>query len=319
MIERVATDVLGEPYEAETIRFPPDAEGPVVATLVRRRAPGTAVGAVLHVHGFSDYFFQTELADWWVERGYDFYALDLRKCGRSRLPHQTAHYVDDLHEYDADLDAAWHRITERDGHERVVIVAHSTGGLITPLWASERGHELAGMALNSPWFDLQGPAYLRGVGTAAIKRIAGRRPRTEFKRKVEGYYTRWLHHELQGEWEFDLELKPEGSFPVYLGWLAAIRAGHARLHEGLDVRAPVLVLSSDATELAPRGPDDEAITTRDIVLDVEHIRRWSPAVGRHVTYVAVPSAIHDVFLSPKPARERAYEELDRWHAAYVGR
>ena len=101
-MSHVTTDVLGEPYEAETIRFPPDEEGPVVATLVRRRASGTAVGAVLQVHGFSDYFFQTELADWWVERGYDFYALDLRKCGRSRLPHQTAHYVDDLHEYDAD-------------------------------------------------------------------------------------------------------------------------------------------------------------------------------------------------------------------------
>ena len=32
------TDVLGEPYLAETIPLPPDDEGEVVATLVRRSA-----------------------------------------------------------------------------------------------------------------------------------------------------------------------------------------------------------------------------------------------------------------------------------------
>ena len=64
-------------------------EGEVVATLVHRpavRPPRSRTKvrqAVLHVHGFADYFFQTEFADWWAERGYDFYALDLRKYGRS--------------------------------------------------------------------------------------------------------------------------------------------------------------------------------------------------------------------------------------------
>ena len=35
----------------------------------------------------------------------------------------------------------------------------------------------------------------------------------------------------------------------------------------------------------------------DIVLDVRQIRRWATAVGNHVTYVAVPGAVHDVVLS----------------------
>ena len=35
------TDVLGEPYLAEIIELPPDDEGDVVATLVKRAAPGT--------------------------------------------------------------------------------------------------------------------------------------------------------------------------------------------------------------------------------------------------------------------------------------
>ena len=47
------------------------------------------------------------------------------------------------------------------------------------------------------------------------------------------------------------------------------------------------------------------------------IRRWAPAVGTHVTYVAVPGARHDVVLSRKEVREKVYDELRRWHTAYV--
>jgi len=38
---------------------------------------------LLYVHGWSDYFFQTELARYWHAQGAAFYALDLRKFGRS--------------------------------------------------------------------------------------------------------------------------------------------------------------------------------------------------------------------------------------------
>ncbi len=43
----VTTDVLGEPWTAETIHFPPDDEGRVVATLVSRRAAQPTGRAVL--------------------------------------------------------------------------------------------------------------------------------------------------------------------------------------------------------------------------------------------------------------------------------
>ena len=100
-------DILGEPYLAETIPLAPDDEGAVVATLVTRRAPGTARGAVLHVHGFCDYFFQTSAADFWAAQGYDFYALDLRKYGRSLRPHQTPNFTTDLAAYHEELDEAY--------------------------------------------------------------------------------------------------------------------------------------------------------------------------------------------------------------------
>jgi alpha-beta hydrolase superfamily lysophospholipase len=308
--------VLGEPYLAETIELPPDDEGEVVATLVSRAAPGQTTKAVLHLHGFADYFFQTRYAEWWTERGYDFYALDLRKYGRSLRPHQTPNFITDLVDYHPEIDAAWHRVTERDGHTEIVLSAHSTGGLVAGLWANDRRPTaLAGAVMNSPWLDLQGSAVMRVVGTPIVKQLGARQPMREIKRQVTGLYTRSLHKDHDGEWEFDLLWKPIESFTVYAGWLRAVREGHARLHRGLDLPCPVLVLSSGRSTLPQEMSED--VHGTDIVLDVSQIRRWATAYGPHVTYVAVEGARHDVVLSLEEPRTRAYDAISTWMAAWV--
>ncbi|WP_408899519.1 alpha/beta hydrolase [Nocardioides sp. R1-1] len=317
MGDATTEDILGAPWEAETIPLEDDFEGECVATLVRRRTAEPTAYATLHVHGFSDYFFHAAYGEWWLERGHSMYGLDLRKYGRSLRPHQSATYVADLAEYFAELDAAWERITVRDGHREVVLSGHSTGGLVVALWAdARRPPELVGLLLNSPWLDLQGRPWMRSpVANLVIDRAGRRRPLRELRREVNGYYGRSLHRDHDGEWDFDLTWKPVDSFPVRLGWLRAVRQGHARVQAGLDVPAPVLVLSSDRSG-RPTGMDEEVFST-DIVLDVEQIRRWSVALGRHVTYAAVPGAVHDVVLSRGGPRARAYDEIDRWLRAYV--
>jgi alpha-beta hydrolase superfamily lysophospholipase len=307
------TDVLGPPYTSETFELPHDDEGAVVATLVRRPAGGPTGKAVLHVHGFADYFFQTAYAEWWNERGYDFYALDLRKFGRSILPHQTPNYVTDLAHYHPELDLAWERV--RAEHDHVVLSGHSTGGLITPLWAQARGVEARGITLNAPWFDLPGSAWLRLGMTPVVQQVAKRQPKRVVPRTVTGLYARSLHRDHEGEWDFDLAWKPIESWPAYAGWLAAVRRGHAELHRGLSLSFPALVLSSTRST-APTELGDDVHST-DIVLDVEQIRRWSSSVGHHVTYVGIEGARHDVFLSRDEPRTRAFAELGRWLTAYV--
>jgi len=310
----VNTDVLGAPYTAETIPLPDDHEGEVVATLVHRAAGLPTPRAVIHVHGFADYFFQTEYAEWWNARGYDFYAVDLPKYGRSMLPHQTPNYTTDLDAYFPVLDEVWRRVCAE--HEQIVVTGHSTGGLTTPLWADARRPEgLIGMFLNSPWLDLQGPAVMRTVVSPVVKRLGRLQPMRAIPRSVSGLYTRSLHREHEGEWDFNLLWKPVESFTVYAGWLRAVRIAQARLHAGLAVPCPVLVLSSGASG-HPRQMDATVHGT-DIVLDVPQIRKWATAVGPHVTYVAVEGALHDVVLSRPDARARAYTELDRWLSAYV--
>jgi alpha-beta hydrolase superfamily lysophospholipase len=309
-------DVLGRPYRAETLELADDEEGAVVATLVHRPSRGPRGKAVLHVHGFADYFFQTGYAEWWAERGYDFYALDLRKYGRSIREHQTANYITDLRDYYPELDEAWRRVTARDGHTEVVASAHSTGGLEIALWAQDRRpSELAGAVLNSPWLDLQGSPLRRLVGTPILKQLGARQPMREIKRHVTGFYARSLHKDHEGEWEFDLLWKPIESFTVYAGWLRALRDGHARVHRGHDLPCPVLVLSSGRSTLPEEMGED--VHGTDIVLDVAQIRRWATALGPHVTYVAIEGARHDVVLSREEPRARAYEVISTWLTAWV--
>ena len=85
-------------YEQRTLVMKPDYSGDVVATLVRHLTPQSTKRAVLYVHGYNDYFFQKALGDSIVRHGYSFYALDLRKYGRSILPHQDAFELRDITE-----------------------------------------------------------------------------------------------------------------------------------------------------------------------------------------------------------------------------
>jgi alpha-beta hydrolase superfamily lysophospholipase len=308
-------DVLGEPYLAETFTLEPDSEGEVVATLVTRTdAPATG-RAVLHVHGFCDYFFQTGAADWWTERGYAFYALDLRKYGRSLRPHQTPNFVLDLADYHAELDAAYRILTERDGHTEVVLSGHSTGGLIGALWAAWQRPALTAVVLNSPWLEMHGSFLVRTAGTQAINQLGAHRPYQAIPRNVTGFYGRSLHVDHGGEWDYDLAWKPLESWPVYAGWLRAIRRGHAAVHKGLGLTVPTLVLSS-AASLQPREWEP-AVDESDTVLDVALMAKWVHKLSAHVTLVQVPGALHDVTLSRQPARDRVYDELGRWLDAYA--
>jgi len=313
-------DELGEGYEQHTIPLgaDPDGEGQVEATLVRR-VPGEAYeSAVLYVHGFSDYFFQRELAEFFAERGFAFYALDLRKCGRSRREGQTGHYVSDLALYDAELEQSLAIIREETGGKPVVLSAHSTGGLVLALWldrlnkqpGGSKGAGIAGLVLNSPWFDLQGAPWMRTVGTKAIAAVARVKPKSIIKLPHTDAYGSSLHVSANGEWDFNTAFKPLEGFPVSYGWLTAIRRAHAQLHKGLDVGVPSLVLRSTRTRFARRYSED--VATADAVLDVKQIARWSGCLGDQVTVVPIEDAKHDVFISREAPRKAAYAAVDDW-------
>ncbi|MEI6254280.1 MAG: alpha/beta hydrolase, partial [Mycobacteriaceae bacterium] len=102
-----ADDVLPG-YRRRTLALgaDPDGEGEIFATLIRRADDAPSQRVALAVHGFTDYFFNTELVDRFARRGYRLYGLDLHKCGRSWREGQTPHFTTDLSDYDRELELA---------------------------------------------------------------------------------------------------------------------------------------------------------------------------------------------------------------------
>ena len=314
-----ADDVcVGAPYTAETLHLRPDDEGEVVATWSARLCGSPYAKAVLHVHGFCRLLLPDRVAaDFWVARAAttstpSTCASTAGRCARTRPPN----YVADLRTHYEELDLALERVAEE--HDHVVFSAHSTGGLTVPLWLHDRKHTAAGVFLNAPWLDMHGDAFARLLAMPTMQRIGVLRPMREVPRNVSGGYARSLHRDHFGEWDFDLAWKPEASWPVYAGWFRAVRRGQARVARGLEIDAPVLLVSS--TRSGHPSPDDNPdLTSTDVVLDVERMRRRAARLSRHVTIAQVPGALHDVTLSPEPARSQVFDELDRWLSAYVDR
>jgi alpha-beta hydrolase superfamily lysophospholipase len=280
-------------FEAKQLAFPDDYDGPVVATLVRLPPADAPRGAVLYVHGFIDYFFQRHVALRFAQEGYAFYALDLRKHGRSLGNHQHPCFCKDLAEYFPDLTSALAEIGEP-----VLLAGHSTGGLICTIYAhgGERREQVRALWLNSPFFDFR----VRGARRAklALGIALGRFfPFLSDPKSVSPAYVKSLHRDFGGEWEFDLSLKPVNGFPAYFGWLAAIRDGHSKVHAGLRLEAPVLSMHSDEA---------------DVILDWRQIARWSRTLGLRVSVLQFPGGLHDLVLSRAEIRDEVFRQLFEW-------
>lgn len=319
-------DILGDHFEQLTIPLDPDGEGEVVATLVRY-SPGpllrltrpAAGGAdVLYVHGWSDYFFQKQLAEFWHRSGARFYALDLRKYGRSLRPGQTPGDIDALSTYDEEIDAALEIIgqgTSVANRRPLVLMGHSTGGLTLSLWADRHPGRVAAVVLNSPWLEFQA----RGIGRAALAPIVGFQARVEPHAQMPnldfGFYTRSVSSTMDGEWDYNLDWRPIRGFAVHPRWLNAVLAGHARVATGLSIDAPVLTLLSAHSTILPRWTPD--MLRSDIVLVVEDIALRATRLGGIVTIARIEGALHDVMLSAPDVRADAYTQITRWLRGYV--
>ena len=314
------TDDVLPGYRQHTLALgtDPDGEGELFATLVRTTDSIPSSSVVLAVHGYTDYFFNTELADHFAARGWRFYGLDSRRCGRSWREGQTPHFTTDLTQYDRELEGALAIIGAENPAARVLVYGHSTGGLVVSLWLDRvrcRGDtaalKIAGLVLNSPFLDLNGPAILRTRATSTAIGAASRVRATRVVRGAgSGGYGLTLHRAYHGEFDYNLTWKPIGGFPITVGWIHAIRRGQARLHRGLDVGVPNLVLRSDHS--VAETAETQLLQRGDAVLNVAHIARWAGCLGNRTTSVPGVDAKHDVFLSLSEPRAAAYAELDRW-------
>ena len=322
-------DLLGRDFQQATLPLDSDGEGDVVATLVRHRPPlGTLVSPfapahgidVLYVHGWSDYFFQTGLAEYWHRVGARFHALDLRKYGRSLRAHQTPGFVADLATYDADIEAALAAMghgenDERPSRRRLVLMGHSTGGLTLSLWAARHPGRAGALVLNSPWLEFQ----TGGVGRAFISPLvqlgARVQPLGTLPQVDLGFYSRSVSADLDGEWSYEPRWRPARGFPAHRAWLNAVLEGHAAVAAGLGIDVPTLTLLSARSTILPRWNDQ--MRQSDSVLVVDDIARAAVRLGPTVTVARIEGALHDMTLSAAAPRRAAYAAITRWLRAYA--
>jgi alpha-beta hydrolase superfamily lysophospholipase len=350
-------DQLGDGFEFLELTLAPDDEGAVCATLVRHRGPeappppplltalrktlrlplpmpwpasgpgehngSTRPRVVLYLHGWADYFLQSELAKYVSSQGLHFYALDLRKFGRSLRNWQTPGYTTDLAVYDEDIAAALEVIkadvalrTGQAVQPTLHMLAHSLGGLIGALWAHRHPGALGTLILNSPWLELQGSSLVRNMAMHLVEPLARTDPRRPFRLPDMPGYWESVSSEAHGEWSLDPLWRPTASFPITAGWTRAVLAGHSAVERRLDIAAPVLVMLSGHTKIQAEW--SEVLMRVDAVIDVEQTARRALGLGRRTAIFRYPGAIHDIFLSRRDVREEAYVDLVAWLKSYPG-
>ena len=273
-------DILGEGFQRATISLRDDYEGRAIATLVRRLSDKGNGRSVLYIHGFNDYFFQREMACRFNEQGFHFYALDLRKYGRSWLPHQK-------------------------------LLGHSTGGLIATLYAKENGDSslFDGIMLNSPFFDFNKSWFVKKC-IPFVALVGGFLPGIKIAGGFTEQYGKFLHRESRGEWEYNLAWKPHVAPRINLGWVRAIHKAQRELRQPFEVRKPVLVLHSERS--VSNFSNEEQVQSRDAILNVRDIQQVARNIRGQVEIVSVLGGLHDLVLSCKEVRGKVYQIMFDW-------
>ena len=314
-------DILGDGFEATSFVATGDDGVARTATLVRYRPAAVPAAkasgrrrAVLFLHGWSDYFFNVELAGFWADRGYEFYALDMHNHGRSLRPDSPGGYVANLADYDAEISKSI-GIIGADGPHELTLMGHSTGGLVAALWVSGHPGTVSHLILNSPWLEMHGSSLVRRAASTMVGPMARFRPEAILRLPERGFYWRTISSSAEGEWALDDRYRPPMAFPLRAGWLSAVLAGQAKVARGLQIEVPILVLLSRGSANGPFWTEEMRRT--DAVLDVNIIALRALTLGRSVTVERIDGALHDVFLSPARVRTDAYARLARWLRGYA--
>jgi len=299
---------LGPGFVCQTLSFDDDYDGPVTATLVRNKECVQAgKPAILYIHGFIDYFFQKHVACRFNAEGHNFYALDLRKYGRSLNRAEHPNICLAFEEYFPEITRAL-EIIASEGHTPVVLMAHSTGALPSALYAKtgEKRAMIARIIFNSPFLAVpQGPA------SAAIGAWIGKLwPFRDTDNHINEWYAKSLHKDYKGEWNFNTAFKPIEGFRVYFGWLRAVVLAQKRIEDGLGLAQPVLVMHSDKS--ANDKEWSETLHRADLVLKVKDIERLGPRLGSQVVMTVIPDGKHDLTLSLEAPRELCLKTMVEW-------
>ena len=308
LFAQYSPDPLGPKFEQHTFILPNDYDGQVVSTLVRLTPDSTSHKAILYVHGYNDYFFQNQMALRFDSAGYNFYAVDLRKYGRSILSNQKPFNVRSLDEYYTDIDSALH-VIKKEGNSEIILMGHSTGGLISALYAEHNRKDLQinALILNSPFLDMNLGWFKEKILMPIVAFIGRWFPNLKIAQSESTAYAESLLKTNHGEWDFNTDWKMPISPAVTAGWLRAIYLGQRQIRKGLHIPVPVLVMHSNKSVYGEDWTPE--FNKADAVLDVNDMEKYGKNLGPDVYLATIPNGLHDLILSDYNARNKTYEQI----------
>ncbi len=287
----------------------------VVCHLINHRKSNGNSKAILYLHGYTDYFFQDQLAEDLLLTGYDFYAIDLQGYGRSIRPSRTPNECKTLDQYFDDLNIALTTM-KQDGIEDVIILAHSTGGLIASRFLqslkdiqNEDLPNIKGLILNSPFLCLPYPPHKLQSMTRLVSALTYLFPfykKTSYKDKI---YARTLHEKFGGEWQYRLDLKPANGFGLSFSWLQqVIKSQNTLIQNPLHI--PTLLCCSKKSTYTTKTTYE--ISQGDGALDVESMQQTARSIYTQLEIQIIPQGFHDLYLSKPTARQQYLSAIKNW-------
>lgn len=297
-------------FQETTVDMGKDYSGNVVSTVVRKLDSCNNERAILYVHGYNDYFFQEEMANCFVDSCWNFYAVDLRKYGRSIQKEQTPYQMRNISEYFPDIDSAIALMSENNIKE-VIIMGHSTGGLVVASYMNANPSSLIkGVILNSPFLDWNMSKFFEKVAIPVVSGLGKIFPNMSFSQGNSSAYAESLLADYHGEWNFDTNLKTVKPRKVTAGWIRGITQAQKKLRKMSDITVPILLMYSDKS--ISRNEWTPEHQTGDAVLDVKDIKNYGEKLGPDVTEDCIENGMHDLMLSAPDVRKQVLRDVFHW-------
>ncbi|MCE1202979.1 MAG: alpha/beta hydrolase [Bacteroidia bacterium] len=304
-------------FESATLAMGTDYEGEVFCTLTRKISQNRPPNTLLHVHGFNDYFFHAEAASFFFDNGLDYYGLDLRKSGRSWRKHQKYNNLRDINEYFEDIASAIELI-RRLGAEKILLMGHSMGGLVTACYcASPSENPLPdALFLNSPFLEQNKDIVTRRILIPIVSKIGKTNPDLPVPGGFSKFYGPSLHASEKGEWSYNLLYKPHRSDMVNAGWVRTIHQAQSIIKKGIRVELPLLLMYPQKSVAGLWWT--EAFHYGDAVVNVKHIRALQRFIhASDKTVHEIKHARHDLFLSVRDVRQSVYNLVLEWSQKHL--
>jgi alpha-beta hydrolase superfamily lysophospholipase len=259
--------------------------------------PGEPEGVLLFVHGLAEHSGRYgNPVRHFVARGWTCFGFDYRCHGRSPGPRV---HVDSFNEFLDDVSEGHRLVRIRHPKQKIVLVGHSQGGLLSLLYAEKNPDNLHGVVVSSPFLGIHPDSKPSPLVMGASNIISKITPKLMFSKVADPSY---LSRDPQVESDYVND--PLVSSRVSARWATEVfDAQRTAIAEAPLMTIPSLVMQAGEDRLA----------------DPEATRSWVASAPEDlVEYVEWDGYYHELFNEPLLERRKVFDKMERWLEAHMG-